>query len=158
MTHRRGSAPRTACADQIGLVGWRSLDRHIGLAHRKIELLVGGDQRDADVGIEIDELAQSRREPMHADAGVCTLSSPFGRSRLSVSLARAASSFMNTSCAVWCSSSPCSVRMSPRVAMEQRYAELLLQRRYLPRHRRLRQAEPLTGVREAAGQRRRGRP
>src|SRR6185369_14029749 len=45
---------------------------------------------------------------------VCTLSSPFGRSLLSVSLARAASSFMNTSCAVWCSSSPCSVRMSPR--------------------------------------------
>src|SRR5215510_2717752 len=45
---------------------------------------------------------------------VVTLSSPFGRSRLSVSLARAASSFMNTSCAVECSSSPCSVRMSPR--------------------------------------------
>src|SRR5262252_4062421 len=45
---------------------------------------------------------------------VVTLSSPFGRSRLSVSLARAASSFMNTSCAVRWSSSPCSVRMSPR--------------------------------------------
>src|SRR6516165_6880826 len=45
---------------------------------------------------------------------VCTRSSPFGRSRLSVSFARAASSFMKTSCAVWWSSSPCSVRMSPR--------------------------------------------
>src|SRR5262249_12745750 len=43
-----------------------------------------------------------------------TRSSPFGRSRLSVSFARAASSFMNTSWAVLCSSSPCSVRMSPR--------------------------------------------
>jgi hypothetical protein len=31
---------------------------------------------------------------------VVTRSSPFGRSRLSVSFARAASSFMNTSCAV----------------------------------------------------------
>ena len=29
-----------------------------------------------------------------------TFNSPFGRSRLSVSLVRAASSFMNTSCAV----------------------------------------------------------
>src|SRR5262245_47950598 len=45
---------------------------------------------------------------------VVTLRSPFGRSRLSVSLARAASSFMNTSWAVLCRSSPCSVRISPR--------------------------------------------
>ena len=34
--------------------------------------------------------------------------------RLSVSLVRAASSFMKTSCAVRNSSSPCSVRISPR--------------------------------------------
>src|SRR4051794_36517222 len=45
---------------------------------------------------------------------VVTRSSPFGRPRLSVSLARAASSFMNTSCAVARNISPCSVRMSPR--------------------------------------------
>src|SRR3954454_14507850 len=45
---------------------------------------------------------------------VVTRSSPFGRSRLSVSLARAASSFMNTSCAVARRTSPCSVRMRPR--------------------------------------------
>ena len=40
--------------------------------------------------------------------------SPLGRSRLSVSLARAACSCMNTSCAVRKSRSPCSVRMRPR--------------------------------------------
>src|SRR6266545_4510854 len=54
----------------------------------------------------------SQCRPMPGE--VETLSSPLGRSLLSVSLARAASSFMNTSCAVRCSSSPCSVRMSPR--------------------------------------------
>src|SRR3954468_21386579 len=47
-------------------------------------------------------------------AVVVTLSSPFGRSLLSVSLARADSSFMNTSCAVRKRRSPCSVRISPR--------------------------------------------
>src|SRR6266702_9007825 len=55
-------------------------------------------------------VSQCRPMPGEVD----TLSSPLGRSLLSVSLARAASSFMNTSCAVRCSSSPCSVRMSPR--------------------------------------------
>src|SRR4051812_10161756 len=47
-------------------------------------------------------------------AVVVTLRSPFGRSLLSVSLARADSSFMNTSCAVRKRRSPCSVRISPR--------------------------------------------
>src|SRR5262249_30827369 len=54
----------------------------------------------------------SQCSPMPGE--VETRSSPFGRSLLSVSLARAASSFMNTSWAVWWRSSPCSVRMSPR--------------------------------------------
>src|ERR1700754_13154 len=46
--------------------------------------------------------------------GVVILRSPLGRSRLSVSLARAAWSCMNTSCAVRNSRSPCSVRIRPR--------------------------------------------
>src|SRR5262249_40051971 len=38
-----------------------------------------------------------------------------------------------------------------RVAVEQRHAELLFERGHLPRHRRLRQAELLAGMGEAAG-------
>ena len=65
-----------------------------------------------NVRIEVED---QRREPMNADAGVVEiLSSPFAVRRLSVSLVRAASSFMNTSCAVRYSSSPCSVRIRPR--------------------------------------------
>ena len=55
--------------DQVGLRRLAQADRHVGLAHGEIEFLVGGDQRDVDVGIEVDELAEPRREPMHADAG-----------------------------------------------------------------------------------------
>ena len=35
----------------------------------EIELLVGRDQRDVNVGIEVDELAEPGGQPMHADAG-----------------------------------------------------------------------------------------
>src|SRR6202521_683012 len=45
---------------------------------------------------------------------VVILRSPLGRSRLSVSVARAACNCMNTSCAVRNNRSPCSVKMRPR--------------------------------------------
>ena len=86
---------------------------------------------------------------------VVTLSSPFGRSRLSVSLVRAASSFMNTSCAVRYSSSPCSVRISPRAwRWNSETQSSLFERANLARYRRLRQAKLLAGMGEAAGFRR----
>ena len=87
--------------DKVWLRRLAQPDGDVGLAHGEVEFLVGGQQRDVDIGIEIAELAEPRREPMDAHAGVVvTRKSPFGRSRLSVSFARAASSFMNTSCAV----------------------------------------------------------
>ena len=55
--------------DQIGLGRLAQPDGHVGLAHREVELLVGGDQREMDVGIKLEEFAEPRREPMHADAG-----------------------------------------------------------------------------------------
>ena len=55
--------------DQVGLRRLAQADGDVGLAHRQIELFVGGDQRDVDVGIKIEEFAEPRREPMHADAG-----------------------------------------------------------------------------------------
>ena len=72
--------------DQVGLRRLAQPDRDVGLAHREIELLLGGQQRDADVGIEFEEFAEPRRQPMHAEADVVvTRNSPFGFSRLSVS-------------------------------------------------------------------------
>jgi hypothetical protein len=43
-------------------------DGDVGLAHGKVELLFGGQQRDAHFRIEVDELAEPRGEPVHADA------------------------------------------------------------------------------------------
>ena len=54
--------------DQVRLGRLAQADRHVGLAHREVEFLVGGDEGDADVRIEIAELAEPRRQPMHADA------------------------------------------------------------------------------------------
>ena len=55
--------------DQVGLRRLAQADGDVGLAHGEIELFVGGDQRDVDVGIKIEEFAEPRREPVHADAG-----------------------------------------------------------------------------------------
>ena len=54
--------------DQVGLGRLAQPDRDVGLAHGEVELLVGGEQRDVDFGIQVDEFAEPRREPMDADA------------------------------------------------------------------------------------------
>ena len=54
--------------DQVRLRRLAQADGDVGLAHRQIEFLVGGDQRDVDVGIEVEEFAEPRRQPVHADA------------------------------------------------------------------------------------------
>ena len=55
--------------DQVGLGRLAQADGDVGLAHREVEFLVGGDQRDADFRIEVEEFAEPRRQPVHADAG-----------------------------------------------------------------------------------------
>ena len=83
---------------------------------------------------------------------VVTFRSPFGRSRLSVSLARAASQLhehvmggAEQQVALFGQDQPA------RMAVEQRDRQLLLQRADLARNRRLRQAELFAGMGEAAG-------
>src|SRR5260370_3933329 len=61
--HREQLAP-----DQVGLGRLPQADGDVGLPHRKIKFLVGGDQGDANVRIELAELAKPRRQPMHPDA------------------------------------------------------------------------------------------
>ena len=43
-------------------------DGDVGLAHGKVEFFLGGEQRDADVRIELEEFAEPRRQPVNADA------------------------------------------------------------------------------------------
>ena len=53
--------------DQVRLGRNAQADRDIGLAHGEIEFFIGHDQRDADIGIEVDEFADLRRQPMGAE-------------------------------------------------------------------------------------------
>jgi len=54
--------------DQIGLRRLPQTNGDVGLAHGEVELLVGGQQRDVDFRIKLDEFAEPRRQPMDADA------------------------------------------------------------------------------------------
>ena len=55
--------------DQIRLRRLAQTNGNVGLAHGEVELFVGGDQRDVDFRIEIEEFAEPRRQPVHSDAG-----------------------------------------------------------------------------------------
>src|ERR1700730_881641 len=54
--------------DEVALHRLAQADRHVRLAHGEIELLVGEDQLDADVGIELEELAEARCPPTAGEA------------------------------------------------------------------------------------------
>ncbi len=139
--------------DQIRLGRLAQADRHVGLAHGEIELLVGGDQLDADVRIQVDEFAEPRGEPVHADAdrgghlevAVRPLAAvgQLGARRLEFH-----EDFMRGAVeqfALFGEDQPA------RVAVEQRDRELLLECAHLPRDGRLRKPELLARVGEAAG-------
>ena len=139
--------------DQVGLGRLAQPDRDVGLAHGEVELLLGGDQRDADLGIEVEELAEPRRQPVDADAergrhlqlAVRPLA---GVGQLGARGLELHEHFVRGAVeqlALFGEDQPA------RVAVKQRDAELLFERADLPRHRRLRQPELLAGMREAAG-------
>src|SRR5262245_59324643 len=54
--------------DQVGLRRLPQPNGDIGFAHREVQLLLRGNQRDVDVRIEIQKFIEPRREPMHPDA------------------------------------------------------------------------------------------
>ena len=54
--------------DEIRLGRLAQSDRDVGLAHGEVELFVAGEQRDLDIGIEVEKFAEPRRQPMHAYA------------------------------------------------------------------------------------------
>ena len=53
--------------DQVGLGGLAQAQPDVGLAHAEVELLVGEDHLQLDVGVEVEELAQARRQPARAE-------------------------------------------------------------------------------------------
>ena len=138
--------------DEIGLRRLAQPDRHIGLAHGEVELFVGGQQRDVDVGIEIDEFAEPRRQPVDADArrrghaqiAVRPLAAvgQFGARRFELHEHVVRGAIQQLALL--------GQDQAAGVAMKQRDRQLLFERADLARDRRLRQPELLAGMREAA--------
>ena len=139
--------------DQVGLGRLAQPDRDVGLAHGEVELLVGGDQRDADVGEQVHEFAEPRRQPVDADARrgrhlqlavrLFAAVGELGARRLELHEHVMGGAIEQL--ALLGEDQPA------RMAVEQRDRQFLLERADLPRHRRLRQPELLAGMREAAG-------
>ena len=143
--------------DQVRLGRLAGADRDVGLAHRQIEILVGDDQRDPDLRIERGEFVEPRNQPVDAErrrrrdlevaARPLAAVGELGARRLQLHehVMRGAEQQVAL----------LGEDQAARMAVEQRHRELLLQRADLARHRRLRQAELLAGMREAARFRRR---
>src|SRR4030088_2905082 len=139
--------------NEVGLRRLAQTDRDVRLAHRQIELLVAGDQRDVDIGIEVDELAEPRSEPMQSDAGRGRYLELSVRPLLAIGElgARGFELHEHVVRGVVQELALLGEDEPACVPMEQRNPELLLERRHLPRHCRLREAELLAGMGEAAG-------
>ena len=53
--------------DEVGLLRLAQPDRAVGLAHGEVELLVGEDQLQADLGIELEEFLHALGQPAGAE-------------------------------------------------------------------------------------------
>ena len=138
--------------DQIGLGRLAQADGDVGRAHRQIELLVGGEQGEMHIRIELHELPEPRGEPVHPDArsgGDAQLAvrplARIGQLRpRRLELHEDVMRGVVEELALLGEDEPAGV------AMKQRDAQLLLERGDLPRYSRLREPERLAGVGEAA--------
>ena len=139
--------------DEIGLRRLTQPDRHVGFAHRKVELFVGGQQREVDVGIEVDEFAEPRGEPMHADAGRCLHLEFAVRPLLAVGQLGAGGFELHEDVVRGVVQQFALLGQDETAGMtvKQRDAEFLFERGDLPGHCGLRQSKLLAGMREAAG-------
>ena len=141
--------------DQVGLGRAGEADGHVGLAHAEIDVAVADDQRDADVGVPLDEVRKLPHQPDRADADGRVDPQVAGRRVAAVAerrlhrghpLGDLIGRMQQYFPLLGQHEAAC-------VAMEQRGGEILLERTDLPADRRLAQAKPLRGTGEAAGMR-----
>ena len=59
-----------APANEVALLGLPQPQRDVGLAHGKVEFVVGQDDLKLDIGIKLAEFGETRRQPYRAEAGV----------------------------------------------------------------------------------------
>ena len=137
---------------QIRLDRQAQPDRHIGLPHGEIELLVDEQELDPDLGIAIEELAEARRQPIGAepdrrrDAQLAV--------RLLARIDEAGSRRLDLELHLERGAEQGFARLgqdeASRMAMEERHADLFLERGNLTAHRRLAELEHVARMSEAA--------
>ena len=138
--------------NEVGLRRLAQTDGDVGLAHGEVELLVGGEQRDMDIGIKIGELAKAWRQPVHADAGrgrhaqIAVRPVP-AVGKLGARRFELHEHFMRGAIEHF---ALLGQDQAAGVPMKQRDRQFLLERADLARHGGLRQPELLAGMREAA--------
>ena len=54
--------------DEVRLMRRMEADRHVGLAPRQVDIVIGEHQRHLDIGIKLDEVPHLAREPGRAEA------------------------------------------------------------------------------------------
>ncbi len=138
---------------EVGLARRRQADRDVGLAHREVELAVVDHHADLYVRVELEELANPRRQPARAEGdGGRDLERAFravlqlgeealGHGELGEDLARRREQQLAL----------LGQDEAAGMAMEQRHGEALLERADLPADRRLAEVQRLTRMGEAAG-------
>ena len=138
---------------QIGLLRRMHADRHVRLAHRQIELRIVQQQRDRHVGIHVEELVQPRRQPDRAEGDRRRHLQPPGRLLLALGQQRLGDRQLGEHLAHGAVQRLALLGQDQAagVAVEQRHLQRLLERRDLPRHRRLAEVQRVAGMREAAG-------
>ena len=142
--------------DEIRLLRLTQAYGAIGLAHGQVELLIGEDELQADLGIELYEFlhalgqpasaqAHRGRDPQHAGGAIFGLGQPrLDRLQLHQHVMRRAEQHLAL----------LGQHEAARVAMKQRHADIMLQRADLPRDRRLRQMQRFGGMGERPSLRR----
>ena len=142
--------------DQVGLLRLAQADRAVGLAHDQVELLVGEDQLQLDVRIEVEELLQALRQPPGAQPHRRGYAQYAGRPVLG--LGELGTDILQLHQHVVRSAEQHFALFREHetagMAMEERHADVLLERAHLARDGRLRQPERLGRMGERASLRR----
>ena len=143
--------------DQIWLQRLAQPDRAISLAHGQVQFLIGQDELEVDLRIELEEFGNALRQPPGAE--------PYGggdaqqarRSVLGLGQPHLDAFELHQHVVRGSVEHLALFRQHKAASMpvEQRHADLLLERAHLPRDGRLRQVQRIGGMRERAGLRRR---
>ena len=139
--------------DQVGLGRPAQPDRDIGLAHRQVELAVVEQHGDGDLGIELEELRDPGREPDRTEADRGGDPELAGRLVLRIGQPSAGGGKLGEDVMGGAVENLALLgeNETPGMAVEQRHLEVLLERADLAADRRLRQAQIMAGMGEAAG-------